>query len=391
MMLITPLLPQNPGYFDKTTVIYEIQQVRYIEQKENPELKAGEDTVVSITLQQADLDLDQVPDEVLQEAQAAVDLPPRNICLVIDISGSMGGVISKDRIRLDLVKELCLHLMYEVIKDKDVVSVLAFYHENEVIIKHKYIGDAYDRQAVIEAIAGLKPKEKGNTFMRQALAAAYTVINELRDTGPYHNSVLLLTDGEQIEGRDPTETKAQVNEIVRKNKAEGIGTDVSTVAFFDSHARAHMEQVAELGGGTSLFIESEKRVPSRARLASLMNKELPNLINRAWRNAEFDVTLTLSDGVSCQEAAPYNKQQPQIQGNTLIYPHIRLGRSISLKLSLSEDAVHTKATILVLSVSSRDKRFSLLENYPLSLNNPVTADSDTGFVTFAIKKYKRGT
>jgi hypothetical protein len=217
------------------------------------------------------------------------------------------------------------------------------------------------------------------------------LINEIRDTGTYHNSVLLLTDGEQIEDRDPTETKALVNEIVRKNKEEGIGTNISTVSFFDPNVKAHMEQVAELGGGTSLFIEDEKRVPSRARLASLIHKELPNHINRAWRNAEFDVTLALSDGVLRKDAAPYTNKQPQIQGNRLIYPHIRLGRSIVLNLSLSEDTVHKKATILVLSVSSSDKRFSLLENYPLSLNNPVSADSESGFVTFAIKNYKRGT
>ncbi|MDR2797547.1 MAG: VWA domain-containing protein, partial [Treponema sp.] len=260
-----------------------------------------------------------------------------------------------------------------------------------------YIRHASDRKEVIDAIEKLRPIKDGNTFMRQALAAAYTLINEIKDKGQYNNWVVLLTDGEQIENRDPTETKKLVNELVKQHKEEGIGTNVSTVSFFDPNAKAHMEEVAKLGGGTSLFIENEEHLPSQARLASLVieRDQLQKQINTEWKNTEFDVILLCNDGVSLQKADPYNEQEPQIQGNTLIYPHIRLGhiplgKLISLEVSLSEDAVNQKATILSLSAISRDQSFSLLENYPISFDNPVTADGETGFLTFVIKKDKRG-
>jgi Mg-chelatase subunit ChlD len=394
MILITPLVSQNRVSFDKTAVLYDIQQLRYVEQRERPALKAGEDTMVSITVQQGDaIELDRVPDDLVREAEAAMEAAPRNICLVIDISGSMGDRIKKDeeKCRLALVKEVCEKIIYTVIKEKDVVSVIAFHYGNKLVIKHTYIRTDHDRKAVIDAIKALKPEKNANTFMRQALSAAYTVIDEIRNIGPYTNLVLLLTDGEQIENRDPTETKALVNDLVRTHKAAGIGTAVSTVSFFDPAAIAHMEEVAKLGGGSSIFVENEEKQPSLSSLVSLLNKEVTSHIKWIWKDRDCTVRLVLSDGVSLQVADTYANEAPLLQGNTLIYPHIRLGKPINLTLSLSEAAVQQKATILSLSVSTSDARFSLVEDYPLSLNNPVTVNRETGHVIFAIKKYTRGT
>jgi Mg-chelatase subunit ChlD len=391
-ILITPIISQNRVSFDKPTVWSKIQQARYVEQRERPALKAGEDTTVSITVYQGDaIELDRVPDDLVREVEASMEVAPRNICLVIDISGSMGERINEKEVRLDLVKEVCKNIVNKVLKEKDVVSVIAFYHGNDLIIKHKYIRDASDREEIIEAIKALKPVPLGNTFMRQALNAAYTVINEIRNTGPYTNSVLLLTDGEQIEDRDPTETKALVNNLVRTHKATGIGTAVSTVSFFDPAAIAHMEEVAKLGGGSSIFVENEEKQPALASLVSLVHKEVTRHIKRLWKDRPCDVRLVLNDGVSLKDAAPYINEAPLIQGNTISYPRIRLGEPTTLTLSLSEAVVQKQADILSFSVSTSDERFSLLKDYPLSLNNPVSADSETGFVTFTIEKCTQGT
>ncbi|MDR1029958.1 MAG: VWA domain-containing protein [Treponema sp.] len=389
---ITPLIPQNRVSFDKTAVLYTIQQIRYVEQREKPALKAGEETTVSISVHPGDaIALDRVPDDLVREAEAVMETAPRNICLVIDISGSMGDAIRENKTRFDLVQEVCETIVNKVLKEKDVVSVIGFHYGHKLVIKHFYIRNAQDRKELIEAIKTLKPEEKANTFMRQALSAAYTVINELGDTGPYTKHVLLLTDGEQIEDRDPTETKALVNDLVRTHKAAGIGTAVSTVAFFDPAAIAHMEEVAALGGGSSIFVENEEKQPALASLVSLLNNEVTSHIKRLWKDRSWEVRLVLSDGVSLKVAESYTKEAPLLQGNTLSYPRMRLGKPIILTLSLSERVVQKKAAILSLSVRTSDARFSLVEDYPLSLNNPVRVDSETGFVTFTIKKYTRVT
>lgn len=109
MIFITSMAPQNNCYFDEITVIYKIQQVRYVSQKEKPEMKARDDTDVYITLQQSkEIALDQVPDSLLLKAESALEVRPKNICFIIDISGSMGS-ISRDsgKTRLELVKEVC--------------------------------------------------------------------------------------------------------------------------------------------------------------------------------------------------------------------------------------------------------------------------------------------
>ena len=176
------------------------------------------------------------------------------------------------------------------------------------------------------------------------------------------------------------------------NRSEGIRTGVSTGAFFNDEEeyKDHMNQVAELGGGSPLFIKNKEHIPSQPRLASLVIERnlLQQQINTEWKNAAFDVTLVLSDGVLLNNAYPYNDIEPQIEDHTLKYRHIRLGNLISLRVSLREDVVNKKSTIISLSVSSRDKSFSpLLENYPISLNNQVSVEGETGFVIFGIKNY----
>ncbi|MDR2095291.1 MAG: VWA domain-containing protein [Treponema sp.] len=415
VIFIPRIAPQNNGYFDKIAVTFKMQQIRrYVSQEEKPEMKAGDNTFVNIELlrsskpidQSKVIELDKVPDFLLEKAES-VEVRPKNICFVIDISGSMGWSMKGEGIesdtgktRLDLVKEVCSTVMNEVIKVNDIVSVVAFHRENKVVVTRKYISNLDDREEVINAIKELKPD--GTTFMMQGLLAAYTLIKGTKDKERYNNQVLLLTDGQQEPGEggpgvDLEKAKEHVNEVVKKNKEEGIGTNVSTVSFSKDADTAHMNKVAELGGGSSLFIENERNLPSKARLASLVieRDQLQNQINTAWENAEFNVTLVLSDGVSLENAdPPYNDEHPRIEEDEdkslmLIYSHIRLleGKSILLIVSLSEDVVNKKSTIMWLSVTSSDK--GLRENYPLSLNNPVTVTrGENNFDTLlAIKEY----
>jgi uncharacterized protein YegL len=400
IIFIIYIFPQNNRYSDKIKVIYNIQQVQYISQEEKPEMKAGYDTDVLITLQQSKkMELDQAPDYLLLKAVSAMELRPKNFCFVIDISESMNEklinndkeeVINNDnkKIRLDLVKEVCLGVVNDVIKENDIVSVIAFYHGNDIVVKHKYIRNTNDREEIIYAIQKLEYKVKGNTFMRQGLAAGYTLIDEIKDKERYNNFVMLLTDGEQIENKSEGESKELVNEIVKKNKVEGIGTNVSTVSFSKDADISHMNKIAELGGGSSVFIENEENLPSPARLAVLAydKKELQNQVDIAWKNAKFDVILTLNNGALFQNTDS-DDEQPQIKDNTLIYSHIRLGL-ISPSVSLNENIVSEKSIIMTLSVTSDDESSTqFLENYPISLNNPLMVEGETGFVTISIRNY----
>ena len=351
MIFITSMVPQNNRYSDEITVIYDIQQVRYVSQKEKPEMKARDDTDVYITLQQSkEIALDHVSDSLLLKAESDLDVRPKNICFIIDISGSMGYLIPGDtgEIRLDLVKEVCVKFINEVIKENDIVSVISFYHEKELVIKHKYIRNAYDRKEVIDTIEKLQPITDGNTFMGQALEAGYALIRE-KDTGSYENWILLFTDGDETKW-PVDQSKQFVYDLVEMNRSEGIRTGVSTGAFFNDEEeyKDHMNQVAELGGGSPLFIKNKDHIPSQPRLASLVIERnlLQQQINTEWKNAAFDVTLVLSDGVLLNNAYPYNDIEPQIEDHTLKYRHIRLGNLISLRVSLREDVVNKKSTII---------------------------------------------
>jgi hypothetical protein len=63
-----------------------------------------------------------------------------------------------------LVKEVCLNIINEVIKENDIVSVIAFYYGNDLVVKHKYILNANDCKEVIYVIERLTPRERGKYF-----------------------------------------------------------------------------------------------------------------------------------------------------------------------------------------------------------------------------------
>jgi Mg-chelatase subunit ChlD len=383
--VMIPLYPQN-NWSPAILIEYKMEQVRYVSPEASPELIADYDTDVSITLKTAQaLKPEQAP-EVWYRQTAAL-CRPLNICFVIDISWSMADKINLDtgRIRLDQVQELCAQIITEKIRENDVVSVIAFYHEVVLVIKHQYIRGNEDRQKIIQEIKQIKPIELGNTFMRKALAAGYVLINALKNKEQYNNRVLLLTDGEEIENEREGESKSGVQEIVQKNKGEGIGTEVSAVAIGNLADRELMEQVAALGGGAYLFIEDNEK-PSSRELDELVHdkNEFQDKLNALWTQAEFDVVFTLRDGASLQNAEPYMGVNPYLQDNRIIYPHIRLNRPIHLTVSLREAAVQRKSTVLSLSVTGTDTT-RYVEQYPIALNNPVRTEGK-GFVTFIIEK-----
>lgn len=398
MLIITPLYPQNKRDVDTILLKYDIWQTRYTDQEVNPEMIA-DDTHINITLKPTkELKPDQAPEAVYKNAELA--LRPNNICLIIDISGSMKDLINQDtgRNRLDQVKELCMKFITEVIRENDLVSVIAFCHYVETKIEHRSIRSNDDRKTIIDAIEKLEYVENGNTFMRKALAVAYNLINKVENKGQYNNWVLLLTDGEEVSYKKDQwgdeESKELVNEIVKKNKEEGIGTAVSTVSIGKetdiNHKDKidHMNTVAELGGGISIFIRDDEKSLSRAHLAALVidKKELQDKINTLWAQVEFDVTFTLSEEVSLKSADSYKGKEPQIQDNRVKYPRIRLNGAIYLTVSLSEEAVRRKATILFLSIAdSNDDTVWYVEQEPISLDNPVRAEGE-GFITFTIHK-----
>jgi hypothetical protein len=231
--------------------------------------------------------------------------------------------------------------------------------------------------------------------MRKALEKAYSVMHTLNTwegAGSYEPWILLLTDGEETE--QPVEQiKATVNEQVQQMRDEGIGMGVSTVSFSKDADRTHMNRIAELGGGSHLFIEQEDLLPSTPRLAVLVIEQtaLQDYLTQVWKNTEFDITVVLKEGVSLNEDTlkPYNGKLPAIQDCELVYSQVKLGDLLAVDVSLSEELVQEKGAILSLSITSRDKSFSLLENYPLSLNHPVVAEYKRTLVTFSIRGEKK--
>jgi Ca-activated chloride channel homolog len=168
---------------------------------------------------------------------AAAQAPPQraalNLCLVLDRSGSMQGAkIAALRAAVSRV--------IDRLSDDDVLSVIVFDEQAEVIVPAALIGDRTALQAAVAAIS-----EQGGTAMAQGLRAAQQQIGQHRDARRV-NRIVLLTDGQTWGDEDEC----------RRLAAElgAAATPISAFGLGDEWNARLLEDLAAAGGGQADYI-----------------------------------------------------------------------------------------------------------------------------------------
>jgi Ca-activated chloride channel homolog len=164
---------------------------------------------------------------------------PLNLCLVLDHSTSMRGV------RLQHVREATRQII-EKIKPEDTLSLVVFNDRAEVLLPaHKN----FDKAVAKSVVSAIQPS--GGTEVLQGLTAGMKEV--LQGKGPTSlNHIILLTDGHTYgDERDCLDMARWAGENQISISTMGIGEDWNEVLLDD---------VAIRSGGTSVYIDSPRRV-----------------------------------------------------------------------------------------------------------------------------------
>lgn len=218
---------------------------------------------------------------VLLDIAPAADLPtsrlPLNLCLVLDRSTSMQGM------RLQQVKEGTRQIIDRLNAD-DALSVVVFSDRAEVILSSQRNID----KAMAKSIAStIQPS--GGTEMLQGLAAGLKELEQSR-TSESVNHLILLTDGQTYGDEDECLERAEWAGLHQISLTTmGIGSDWNENL---------LDQMATLSGGTSVYIDSPRRVvdvfkSTIRNLSSVVARELTmniNTLTGVTLNEAFQVT-----------------------------------------------------------------------------------------------------
>jgi hypothetical protein len=207
-----------------------------------PMPRAGEDVALDVRCGGAIGDRDELVLQVgytTAPADDRADLPPLDLALVIDVSGSM-----RDEGKLDAVKR-ALAAFLDRLRPQDEIALVTFDSEARVVAGRRPRDDgAWLRRA----IAGLEPGS--GTNLHGGLMLGLREIGTRPRPGASHR-VLLLTDGIANQGvTDPEE----ILRDARKYTDDDI--DLSTIGVGSDLNTQLLERLARGGHGLSHFVAS---------------------------------------------------------------------------------------------------------------------------------------
>ncbi|PRP96745.1 von Willebrand factor type A domain protein [Enhygromyxa salina] len=166
----------------------------------------------------------------------ALERPPLNLTIAVDLSGSMEGE-PLDRVREGLLR------MRNSLEPGDHVSLVGFGDDAELIVEH-VAGDSVE---LATAIAGLE--SRGSTNIYAGLRTAFEVVQAHAQDG-YQNRVVLVSDGLATIG------------LTSSEKIEGLATawadlgyGLTTIGLGNDFDVDLMRSLAELGSGSFYYVE----------------------------------------------------------------------------------------------------------------------------------------
>lgn len=251
---------------------------------------------------------------------------PLNICIVIDRSGSMGGV------KLGFAKKAAKGII-DQLKTEDIVSVVMY--DNAVDSVQPPVA-VLDKAAIQKKIDGITAR--GGTDLWGGTEKGYEFVQRNYKPG-FINRVLLISDGLANVGMtDPQLIRLKVQQYKDDN-----GITLSTFGVGLDYNESLMTDMAETGLGNYYFIDAPDM------MASIFTKELNGMMNVAAQDAELRVDLP--QGVKLVKSYPLKFTQ---NGNAV---------TIKMRDLFSEETRGTLFTFTIDNGTSQVLKFSSTLTY----------------------------
>jgi len=202
---------------------------------------------------------------------------PLNLCLVIDRSKSMQGA------RMQHVKAAA-HRILDECKPSDIVSVVVFSDQAEVIVPAQHPTDPRSMKTLISAI-----RADGATSIVGALRSGLSQIERNRDTR-YVNHLVLITDGRTYGDEE------ECLSLAARAREKGIG--ISGMGIGEDWNDKFLDALASQTGGSSGYIsnpESAVRfLHERVRSLASAYAERASLIVATMPEVQIDSAVRVS-------------------------------------------------------------------------------------------------
>ncbi|MBL7039873.1 MAG: VWA domain-containing protein [Pirellulaceae bacterium] len=272
-------------------------------------------------------------------------MPPLNLALVIDHSGSMSGD------RIENVKKALLAFVGKL-RETDLVSIIGFNQEASVLLAPTKRANLDQIHQVIETISA-----GGSTNMHAGLILGYQQAIEHFDERK-SNRVILLTDG--IANTGVTEPEQIVADSLKFNEQ---GVDLSTIGLgYDLNHRL-LRQLAKSGRGLIHFVGDSKDIQKT------FIDELDSLLAPAARRVrveiEFEKPLKL---------AHLYGYQPRFDGRRIV---------------LDLDNLNHGATQVILARFKMPKRDDFSVTAKLNYHDIVSGEEITQQKTATVRRGKK--
>lgn len=229
------------------------------------------------------------------------DASPVNLCLVIDRSGSMA-----EARKMEYVKQ-GLKLLFEALHEGDILSIVIFDNEVEVLRPAQAVSDA---RSLSDLVEGIQPRS--GTNLHAGLMRGYEEVLKNMHLAGKAPKVILLSDGQANEGVTDTE---QIVAASRTYNEKGIA--LSTIGLGLAYNDRLMSQLAAAGKGTYHFLNSAEGI-ERTFLS-----ELNSLLEKVGRDPVLRVTL--SPGVTVKRIYGYEFSTPSPGTYEFKLLHLPLG------------------------------------------------------------------
>ncbi|MEJ2123645.1 MAG: VWA domain-containing protein [Alphaproteobacteria bacterium] len=198
------------------------------------------------------------------------DRPPVNVVLVIDKSGSMRGA------RIEQARDAAM-MAVDSLEEKDVLGVVAYSHEVEVLAPAGHLGDA---KGINDHILHLRAN--GRTALYAGVKEGLRQLREFSDPNAI-NRIVLLSDGMANVGPS---TPAELEELGREAAKDGIS--VTTIGLGLGYNEDLMTRLALASDGNHAFVESP------GDLVRIFNKEFGDVLSAV--GGDVDVEIECPDG-----------------------------------------------------------------------------------------------
>lgn len=271
----------------------------------------------------------QQPEAVLQigfttaEVNERTDLRPLNLVLVIDKSGSM-----QEADKMSRVKE-SLQTMIGKLRETDLVSVVVFDTDAQVLRPAKVIGNGSELKEVINSI-----QPNGSTNLNAGLMLGYEEAKKNYKKGAT-NRVIMLTDG--IANVGVTNPKKIA---VASSEYNGQGIDLSTIGVGIDLDKELLRILAKSGRGLYHFVSDAHDINK------VFVTELQSLISPIARkvevNVDYDSNLELAKTFGYEPKSHAN-------GTTIILDDMNSGLTqiVMMKFRLKNASVKREYPIKV--------------------------------------------